>query len=287
MAEVLALNHKTARLTALILLFNYQKNANYLMFLSIDVGNSNMVFGFFDPSLDKWTHQLRLPTRGDMILSWLEKNLRLFMLENDLKADQVKAIGVSCVVPEITRSLMKFTEAFFNLPAHLVHAKSQTQIIINTNTPSEIGTDLLANAEAAFDHYQEPCIIVDFGTALTFSVINEKGELLGVSIVPGLETAIKSLFMHTAKLPEVKLELPSSAIGKDTVHAIQAGVLYGFAGLVRGMLSSIRAELPLDFKVIATGGLSVILTQLKGEFDDIDKELTLKGIKLITEKNLK
>ncbi|MDN3669244.1 type III pantothenate kinase [Echinicola jeungdonensis] len=257
------------------------------MFLSIDVGNSNMVFGFYDPEQDRWTHQLRLPTRGDMVLTWLEKNIRLYMLENDLKASQVKAVGISCVVPVITKPLIKFVEAFFDKPVHLVHVKSQSQIRVNTKNPTEIGTDLLANAEAAFQIYQGPCIIVDFGTALTFSVINKKGELLGVNIVPGLETAIKSLFMHTAKLPEVKLELPSSAIGKDTVHAIQAGILYGFAGLVRGMLSSIRAEIPLEFKVIATGGLSAILTQLKEEFDVIDKELTLNGIKLIAEKNFK
>jgi type III pantothenate kinase len=115
--------------------------------------------------------------------------------------------------------------------------------------------------------------------------VDAAGEILGVNIVPGLKTAIKSLFTNTAKLPEVKLELPESALGKDTIHAIQAGVLYGYSGLVKGMLETISQEINMEFTIVATGGLSAILTPLKDTFDEIDRNLTLEGLWLITRAN--
>ena len=126
---------------------------------------------------------------------------------------------------------------------------------------------------------------MDFGTALTFTAVGQSGEIMGVNIVPGLQTAIKALFMNTSKLPEVELKLPESALGKNTIHAIQAGVLYGYTGLVKGMLEAIRKETGLSFTVVATGGLSSILTSLEGEFDEVDRNLTLEGLRLIAEAN--
>ncbi|MEX2594923.1 MAG: type III pantothenate kinase [Anditalea sp.] len=255
------------------------------MFLSIDAGNSNIVFGFFDYKISKWSHEIRIDTRKGITSFELVKKLSLFFLENNLKPDRISQIGFSSVVPEVVSPIEDFCLTFFGIEPYMINGKSFEKLNVSTTRPNEIGTDLMANITAAYDHLKEGCIIVDFGTALTFSVVDDKGAVIGVNIVPGLKTAIKSLFTNTSKLPEVKLELPESAIGKNTVHAIQAGVLYGYAGLVKGMLQSIRAELNQDFKVIATGGLSKILTPLKDSFDEVDQNLTLKGIKLITEAN--
>ena len=151
--------------------------------------------------------------------------------------------------------------------------------------PHEIGADLIANAVAAHARYpQKNCIVVDFGTALTFTTVSASGQILGVAILPGLKTAVKALFTDTAQLPEVPLKLPDSAIGKNTVHAIQAGILLGYEGLVKSMIRRIEAELGGDCVAVATGGLSSIIATLEGEFVEIDRSLTLNGLRLIGEK---
>lgn len=252
------------------------------MFLAIDAGNSNIVFGFYDENQKEWTHEFRTITSEELTLLHLEKQLYLFLLENNIKIDVLSAVGISSVVPEINSILVRFCKEFLNKKPFLIKASSYRTLPIYTTRPDEIGTDLMCNAMAAFHQFKSAAIIVDFGTALTFTVVGDNGNILGVNIVPGLKTAIKALFSNTAKLPEVALELPDSALGKDTIHSIQAGILYGYTGLVKGMVQSIRAELAIDFKIIATGGLSSILTTLKDEFDVVDKMLTLEGIRLIT-----
>lgn len=257
------------------------------MFLSIDAGNSNIVFGFYDQQTHKWEKVYRVPTKREITASYLEKRLRLYFLENGWRPAMIGQVGISSVVPEVNAPLQEVVRAMFHLEAHLINERSYASLAVRTARPAEMGTDLMANAVAAFGRYRSACIVVDFGTALTFTVVDAEGEIVGVNIVPGLKTAIKSLFMNTSKLPEVRLELPQSAVGKDTIHSIQAGILYGYTGLVKGMLDAIRNELGGDFKVIATGGLSSILTNLQSEFDDTDGALTLEGIRLIALTNLK
>jgi len=237
------------------------------MFLAIDAGNSNVVFALYDHIKDQWTNQFRIETKIPSLEAQLSQKVPFYFLEHGISVDQLQRIGFSSVVPEINESLIRFCEAFFG------------------KTPHEIGADLMCNAMAAYSRYSCPVIVVDFGTALTFTMVNEQGLILGVNIVPGLQTAIKALFMNTSKLPEVELKLPESALGKNTIHAIQAGVLYGYTGLVKGMLEEIRKETGITFKVIATGGLSSILDNLSSEFDEVDKNLTLEGLRLITEAN--
>ncbi len=256
------------------------------MFLSIDAGNSNIVFGFFDPSAEDWRYELRIPTVKAMTSYELVQKLGLFFLENNLRPHQISQIGFSSVVPDINPAVEDLCIRFFGRKLYLIDGRSYEKLKVRTDRPNEIGTDLMSNVTAAYDLFSESCIIVDFGTALTFSVVDDQGFVVGVNIVPGLKTAVKSLSTNTSKLPEVKLELPVSAIGKNTVHAIQAGVLYGYTALVKGMIQTIKAELGQDCKVIATGGLSLILTSLEGTFDRVDRNLTLNGIKLITEANI-
>jgi type III pantothenate kinase len=255
------------------------------MFLAIDAGNSNVVFGLYDEQTNRWTNQFRLETNTPKLISQLGKKVPLYFLEHGIEVAQLQAIGLSSVVPEVTPILEQFCQGYFGIDPYILSPASYARLPIVALRPNEIGTDLMCNVMAAYTRYSKPVIVVDFGTALTFTVVDAAGEILGVNIVPGLKTAIKSLFTNTAKLPEVKLELPESALGKDTIHAIQAGVLYGYSGLVKGMLETISQETSMEFTIVATGGLSAILTPLKDTFDEIDRNLTLEGLWLITRAN--
>lgn len=255
------------------------------MFLAIDAGNSNVVFALYDPEGNSWTNQFRLETKTPQLIAQLSKKVPLYFLEHNLTVDQIKKIGFSSVVPEINAIIEQFCLGFFGILPYRIQGESYAKLPVRTHRPAEIGTDLMCNAMAAYTRYQCPVLVVDFGTALTFTAVGATGEILGVNIVPGLQTAIKSLFVNTAKLPEVELKLPDSALGKNTIHAIQAGVLYGYTGLVKGMIEAIQSETGLSFTVIATGGLSSILTTLEGTFGAVDRNLTLDGLRLITQAN--
>ncbi len=256
------------------------------MFLAIDAGNSNVVFALFDQKSGKWTNQFRLETKTPKLISQLSKKVPLYFLEHGIQVSQIEKIGFSSVVPEINAIIEQFCESYFGQTPYLISSKSYTKLPIKSLRPNEIGSDLMCNVMAAFSRHSQPVFIVDFGTALTFTAVDSKGEILGVNIVPGLKTAIHSLFTNTSKLPEVELKLPKSALGKNTIHAIQAGVLYGYTGLVKGMIEAIETETQLKFKIIATGGLAAILTTLESTFDEVDRNLTLEGLRLITESNL-
>ncbi len=255
------------------------------MFLAIDAGNSNVVFALFDEKSCKWTNQFRLETNTPKLISQLGKKVPLYFLEHGIHSSDIKSVGFSSVVPEINPIIQQFCQGYFGVEPYTISARSYDLLPIRSLRPNEIGTDLMCNVMAAYSKYLKPVIVVDFGTALTFTAVDSDGQILGINIVPGLKTAIKSLFTNTSKLPEVKLELPESALGKDTIHAIQAGILYGYTGLVKGMIETIKTETKLDFTIVATGGLAAILTPLKDTFNDIDRNLTLEGLRLITEAN--
>jgi type III pantothenate kinase len=149
---------------------------------------------------------------------------------------------------------------------------------VNIENQNELGTDIYCNCVAAYLEFQMACVVVDFGTALTFTGIDDFGEIQGVAIAPGLKTAIKSLFTNTAQLPEVPLELPVSALGKNTVTAIQSGILYGYEGMVKNMTAKFKAELGEYAKVYVTGGLSSIIPGVKEFTTKTDMDLTLRGL---------
>jgi type III pantothenate kinase len=250
------------------------------MQLIIDIGNSNVVIGTFQE--DQWTHTWRLPTMKDgEALLFYEMRLTDYLLEADLSPDWIDQVVISSVVPDLNDVFSSLSVQVFRREAVVIGPAIYPQIALQIDRPDEIGTDLLANAVAAKDLYQCNAIVVDFGTALTFTTVTKQGHILGVAIAPGLKTAISALYDSTAQLPEVPLELPDSPVGKNTVHAIQSGILIGYVGLVRHMLSSIREEVGTDYKAIATGGLAAILHPLKAEFDIIAPFLTLDGLRLI------
>ena len=200
-----------------------------------------------------------------------------------MKFNDIDKAIISCVVPDQRAILKEMVQQMFGLDPVMVGVEMYDKLKMKIPSPYEIGTDLVCNAVYAYYTHKKNCIIVDFGTALTYTVVSEKGEIVGVSIAPGLQTAVKSLFSNTAQLPEVPLLMPDSAIGKNTVHAIQAGILWGYVGMVREMIHQIKKEVGQDCMVLATGGLSSILTPLQNDFDEVDKALTLNGLKIIAE----
>ena len=251
------------------------------MLLAIDAGNTNIVFGIHNGT--EWTHEWRFNTLPVKNQIDYEMFLRLNFLEANLRLRDVKGVIISSVVPQLNTVLAEFWSAIIDARHIFLGPKFYDQLPVQTNNPHEIGTDLIANATAAHLLYKADTVVVDFGTALTFTVIEASGQIHGVNIAPGLKTAIAALVGNTAQLPEVPLELPNSTIGKDTIHAIQSGVLWGYVSMVEGMLDRVQKEMDRDMKVIATGGLSSILHPLHERFDAVNPKLTLEGLRLIHE----
>lgn len=253
------------------------------MLLAVDAGNTDTVFGLFDGSTK--LHVWRTRSLSHEAPAHYEAWLRLHFLEEELSLNRVDTVVVGSVVPDLTGVLRSMLASLFGGEPLVVGPDVYSGLEIAIDHPHEIGADLIANAVAAHTRYpKKNCVVVDFGTALTFTTVSASGQILGVAILPGLKTAVKALFTDTAQLPEVPLKLPDSAIGKNTVHAIQAGILLGYEGLVKSMIRRIEAELGGDCVAVATGGLSSIIATLEGEFVEIDRSLTLNGLRLIGEK---
>ena len=251
------------------------------MLLAIDAGNTNIVFGIHDGK--SWIHEWRFDTVPVKDQVEYEMFLRLNFLEHNLKLNDVNGIVISSVVPQLNDLLSEFSRPLIGHEPIFVGPKIYDQLPVKTNNPHQIGTDLVANAMAGHTLYKENIIVVDFGTALTFTVVDKSGLVRGVNIAPGLRTAIKALVGNTAQLPEVPLELPESVIGTDTISAIQNGVLWGYVAMVEGMLDRIEKEVGENYKVVATGGLSSILHPLHDRFDEVNRHLTLEGLRFIHE----
>jgi type III pantothenate kinase len=249
------------------------------MILALDIGNSDITMGLWDGA--QWKHTWRIPSRTNQPELFYGVKVRDSFLEAQVPIDKVTRIVVSSVVPGLTEKIQKVVRALFSQEAILLGPTIYEKLPIEVLNPYEIGSDLVANAMGAYSLYKRTCIVVDFGTALTFTTVSGSGKILGVSIVPGLRTAIKALAQNTAKLFDIPLEVPASALGTSTITAIQSGLVIGYDGLVRSMIGAIRSELKEECPAVATGGLSFIITSLKGFFSDINPNLTLDGLRLI------
>lgn len=249
------------------------------MTLTLDIGNSDVVFGLY--ANDTWQHIWRTPTLPMQSAAFYQRTLRLWLLEANLTLSQITQATISSVVPALTPNIREAVGDLFAIEPVVVGPLLYDRLPVTVLRPQEIGTDLVANAVAAYTRYRKTCVIVDFGTALTFTTVRTDGHILGVAIAPGLKTAIRSLFANTAQLPEVPIELPTSALGLNTVHAIQAGVVMGYEGLVRSLINQIRTEMGGACLAVATGGLSRRIPSLQAEFVEVLPSLTLDGIRLI------
>jgi type III pantothenate kinase len=254
---------------------------SFRMLLVLDIGNSDITIGLWHEK--KWKAVWRIPSRPDEPELFYGVKLRDFFLESRIAMSSVSTVCLSSVVPSLTDKVRNMIRSLFVIDPIVLGPKIYEQLPIEVLNPYEIGSDLVANAMSAFIQYKQTCIVVDFGTALTFTTVSVEGKILGVSIVPGLRTALKALTQNAAKLFDVPLEIPKSALGISTVTAIQSGIVIGYEGLVRKMASAIREELKVDCPAIATGGLSFVISPLKDFFFAIEPNLTLDGLRYIAE----
>ena len=252
------------------------------MLLAIDIGNSDITVGI--SSGIGWQPVWRIPSVPDLPQMYYSMRLANNFLESGLRQEQIMKVVISSVVPELTEKLEEATKGLFEVQPIVMGPDVFGKLPIVTRNPYEIGADLVSNALAAFMRFRQNCVVVDFGTALTFTTISANGEIMGVSIAPGLKTAIRSLSQNTAKLFDVAIEMPKSALGKGTTHAIQAGVLIGYEGMVIHMLNRLKYELnDPALKSIATGGLSTSIPSLREIFTEMDPYLTLNGLRIAGE----
>lgn len=249
------------------------------MLLAIDIGNSNVVLAFYNG--EKWQDLLRMPTLPDQTALYYKKAIVDHFLESRLSINTVEKIVLSSVVPEIREVFKPLLFELFQVEPIIVGPEIYDKLPLEIIRPDQIGTDLVANAMSVFTQFKKDCVVVDFGTALSFTIVNKNGKIEGINIAPGLKTAVKALVGNTAQLPEIPLQMPKSAIGIDTVTAIQSGIMIGYVGLVRHQLASIRKELGEQYIAVATGGLSRILTELEDDFEVVDKNLTMEGLRFI------
>ena len=253
------------------------------MLLVIDVGNTNMVLGVYKDTelLDHW----RIATDRQRTTDEYGVLIRELFYLNDLRADDINAIIISSVVPPVVPTLERMCQRYFGLSPLLIGPGVKTGMDIRYDNPREVGADRIVNAVAAYEKYGGPVIIVDFGTATTFCAVDAKGVYLGGSICPGIGIATEALVQRTAKLPRIELKRTDSVICRNTIESMQAGVFYGFVGQVEGIVSRMRRELDMSARVVATGGLAVVIAPATKAIDVVEPMLTLEGLRIIYERN--
>ena len=244
--------------------------------IAVDIGNTNIVIGL--NSNNEWLKIYRLSSKKNITYWSLQKKIKKILSLNDFNPSRVKSVVISSVVPNLTDVVKLVVSDMLCKNIHIIKASSVGLVKISIDNINEIGTDLVCNAVEASSMYNENVIVVDFGTALTFTTVSKNNQILGVNIVPGLQTSISSLYKNTAKLPKINLALPEKVIGKNSIHSIQGGIMYGYVGLIKELIFRIKSELSEPTKVVATGGLSKFAKPLRGYFSDIIPTLTLDGM---------
>ena len=264
------------------------------MLLVIDVGNTNTVLGVYQLHA---TGFVKSPSGPRMIAHWRVATIKTHTVDeygvlfrNLFAIDKIEATGVrgiiiSSVVPPMDSTLREVCERYFHLKPLFVEPGVKTGMPVQYDNPSEVGADRIVNGVAAVEKYGGPCVVVDFGTATTFDAISKKGEYMGGVIAPGIGISAQALFEHTARLPLVDIRQPGKIIGTNTVTSIQAGLFFGYLGLVDGIIERLLEQLGPDTKVVATGGLAKLLGEHSKYIKTVDDLLTLDGLCIIWERN--
>lgn len=251
------------------------------MLLVIDVGNTNIVMGIYDGS--HLVRDWRIRTEHNTTEDEFNVLVRGLFATGCINSENIGKTIISCVVPPLVTILDSFCRKYLGHAPHWVDARSYPAMPILTSNPSEVGADRIVNSVAAYEKYKRSLIVIDFGTATTFDAISEKGEYLGGAISPGIMIAAEALFMKASKLPRVEIFLsPEKVIGRDTAESMKSGIIFGYAGLVDGMVARMKAEMGTNPKVIATGGLSPLMFDVSNTIEAIEPDLTLEGLRIIS-----
>lgn len=252
------------------------------MILVMDVGNSHIVLGIYKSS--KLVHHWRMNTDSQKTEDEYAMQIKSFFSHVDIMLEDIEGIMMSSVVPTIMFALEAMCNKYFKCKPLIVGPGVKTGLNIKYENPREVGADRIVNAVAALQKFgadDKPLIVVDFGTAITYCYLNEKGEYMGGAIAPGLSISTEALYTRASKLPRIEIAKPQSVVGKNTVSAMQAGVFYGFIGQVEGIVSRMKAQSKVEPLVIATGGVGKLIAQETTIIDYYDEFLTLDGLYFI------
>ncbi len=253
------------------------------MLLAVDIGNTSINLGVFEDSELRFAWRLtsgvdRSPDEyGSLLYTLLQRQ--------GIPSSKITGTAVCCVVPPLLSVFQEVCQKYLATSLLVVEPGVKTGVRIALDNPREVGPDRVVNAVAAHHIYGEPVIVIDFGTATTFDVVSEKGDYLGGAIAPGINIASEALFTRTAMLPRIELARPKQVIGRSTTAAMQSGIIFGYIGLIEGMIRRIKQELRSEAKVVATGGYAYPLAKEIPEIDAINPDLSLVGLRLIYEMN--
>lgn len=252
------------------------------MLLVADVGNTNTVVGVFQGT--RLLHSWRLTSRREQTADEYGVFIETLLRTRGIEPRQITGVAISNVIPPVQQILEAMCDQYFGLAPFSVEPGLNTAMPLLVDNPREIGADRIVNAVAAEALYGRPLIVIDFGTATTFDCVNERGEFLGGAIAPGITTALDALVNRAARLYRVELVRPKEAIGRNTVTNIQSGVVYGYAGLVDGLVERMRSEMRGSPTVIATGGLAPLIAGVARSLQHVNETLTLEGLRLLYER---
>lgn len=253
------------------------------MILVMDVGNTNIVLGVYGQ--DRLLHHWRLETDRHKTEDEFGMQMKALLTDAGLTFASINGMIMSSVVPPIMAALERMCQKYFHIKPLIVGPGVKTGLNIKYDNPREVGADRIVNAVAAIEEYGAPLIIVDFGTAITYCYINEHRQYMGGAITPGINISTEALYSRASKLPRIEIAPPASVVGKNTVSAMQSGIVYGYVGQAEGIVARMKAESKQQPKVIATGGMASLIADESAVIDKVDPFLTLKGLYLIYKRN--